>query len=162
MKALHSSGEMVVSCWRPNIKKTKTKPLGFWMQPCGPAQQRCQLKRDIQWGNKKTPLVERKTVMVFLKMVCRKRWFFFLFLFAQWDFFTGMGEDGWGGAGEEAKETLKKKKKELEFWKTLLLLVDKLTRPAQQKKVWFFFFFSHYINRDASSGGTESRLYVQC
>lgn len=25
-----------------------------------------------------------------------------------------------------------------------------------------FFFFFHYINRDASSGGTESRLYVQC
>lgn len=25
-----------------------------------------------------------------------------------------------------------------------------------------FLFFFHYINRDASSGGTESRLYVQC
>lgn len=61
-----------------------------------------------------------------------------------------------GGAGEEAKG----KKRKIGVMKNLAPTGRQTYKTSTTEK--FLFFFFHYSNRDASSGGTESRLYVQC
>lgn len=71
-----------------------------------------------------------------------------------------MGRGQREGAVEEAKQNLKKIKKKERVMKNLAPTGRQTYKTSTTEKSSYFFF--HYINRDASSGGTESRLYVQC
>lgn len=66
---------------------------------------------------------------------------------------------GWEGLRGGAKG----KKRKTGVMKNLAPTGRQTYKTSTTEKVLIIIiFFFHYINRDASSGGTESRLYVQC